>query len=217
MAKTLIKKQRFDLPKCAQVAVSVLGLALLLPGCGDDGGSSGGSAAKLEARISGKVSNKNGPIDDGSLDVRDSAGNVVTTTHFTNGHYTVTVPAGVTYPIVIVAHPPIDAVLNDPVKAVVTNPIADVMDVSAVTTDIVEGAMALGGLSELNITKASGVAINMRQKEGVSASTGGSGGGPGNSGGGAGAGGHGGHNMDAMRDATKKGTEGEPKPEPEKQ
>ena len=202
MANTILKKTRFNLLKCTFVAASVV-----MAGCGDDGSYSSNSAAKIEAKISGKVSNKNGPINEGSLDVRDKSGNVVTTTHFTNGHYTVTVPVGTSYPIVIAAHPPVDAVLSDPVKAVVTNPIADVMDVSAVTTDVVDGAIALGGLTEQNITKASGVAINMRQKEGVSAGAGGSGGGPGNSGGGAGAGGHGGHNMDAMR---KQGTESEP-------
>ncbi len=207
MAKTLlITKTRFDILKCALVAVSVLGFGLMA-GCGEDGSYSSSSASKMEARISGKISNKNGPIEQGSLDVRDKSGNVVHTTHFTNAHYTITVPAGTTYPIVISAHPPAEALLSDPVKAVVTSPIADVMDVSAVTTDVVDGAIALGGLTEQNITKASGVAINMRQKEGVSAGAGGSGGGPGNSGGGAGAGGHGGHNMDAMR---KPGTESEP-------
>lgn len=189
------------------MAASIASLGLI-GGCGEDGGYSSNSAANTSAKISGKVSNKNGIMSEGKLDVRDKAGNVVVTTHFTNGQYTVTVPAGTAYPIVIMAHPPVDAMLSDPVKAVVTSPIADVMDVSAVTNDIVDGAIALGGLTEQNITKASGVAINMRQKEGVSAGAGGSGGGPGNSGGGAGAGGHGGHNMDAMRDA-KKATEGE--------
>ena len=206
MAKTLIKKTSFKLLKCGLLAISVTGLGLLA-GCGDDSGSSSSGPAKIAAKISGKVSNKNGIIEEGKLDVRDKSGAVVTTTHFTNGQYTVTVPAGIAYPIVITAYPPVDAMLNDPVKAVVTSPIADVMDVTAVTTDIVEGAITLGGINEQNITKASGLAINMRQKEGVSAGAGGSGGGPGNSGGGAGAGGHGGHNMDAMR---KSATESEP-------
>jgi hypothetical protein len=206
MAKTLITKTSFNLLKCGLLAISVTGLGLMA-GCGDDSGSSSSGPAKIAAKISGKVSNKNGIIEEGKLDVRDKSGNVVTTTHFTNGQYTVTVPASTAYPIVIAAHPPVDALLSDPVKAVVTSPIADVMDVTAVTTDIVDGAIALGGITEENITKASGVAINMRQKEGVSAGAGGSGGGPGNSGGGAGAGGHGGHNMDAMR---KSATENEP-------
>jgi len=208
MAKTYITKTSFNLLKFALLAVSAAGLGLMA-GCGDNGSSSGGPAS-VPAKISGKISNKNGTLDEGKLDVRDKSGNVVVTTHFTNGQYNVTVPAGTAYPIVIAAHPPADALLSDPVKAVVTSPIADVMDVSAVTTDIVDGAIALGGITEENITKASGVAINMRQKEGVSAGAGGSGGGPGNSGGGAGAGGHGGHNMDAMRDASKKATESEP-------
>ncbi len=197
MAKTLITNTGYKFLKNALLAVSVVGLGLMA-GCGDQGSSSSGPAS-IPAKISGKVSNKNGTIGEGKLEVQDTSGRVVTTTHFTNGQFTVAVPAGTPYPIVIAAFPPIDAQLNDPVKAVVTSPIADTMDISAVTTDIVDGAIALGGLNEQNITKASGVAINMRQKEGVSAGAGGSGGGPGNSGGGAGAGGHGGHNMDAMR------------------
>jgi len=187
------------------VALSVAGLGVLA-GCGDDGSSGGGSSggggapAKTEAKIRGKVSNNNGPVSDGQIEVRDSAGNVVHTTHFTNAHYTVTVPVGTAYPILITAIPPIDACNNDPVKAVVTSSIADEIDLTGVTTDVVDGAIALGGITEQNITRASGVAINRRQKEGgVSAASGGSGGGPGNSGGGAGQGGHGGHNMDEMR------------------
>jgi hypothetical protein len=199
MAKQSTTKTSSRWLKCGLVAVSVAGLAGLA-GCGDEGSSSSSAPAKTEAKISGKISNNNGPITDGKLDVRDSAGNVVSTTHFTGGHYTVTVPPGTSYPILIAAHPPADACNSDPVKAVVTSSIADNIDITGVTTDIVDGAIALGGITEQNIVKASGVAINRRQKEGgISAATGGSGGGPGNSGGGAGQGGHGGHNMDEMR------------------
>ncbi len=199
MARQSTIKTSVYLLKCGVVAVSVAGL-LGLAGCGDDGSSGGGAPAKTEAKISGKVSSNNGPISEGKIDVRDSAGNVVASTHFTGGQYTVTVPPGTAYPILIAAHPPADACNSDPVKAVVTSSIADNIDITGVTTDVVDGALALGGLTEQNITKASGVAINRRQKEGgISAATGGSGGGPGNSGGGAGQGGHGGHNMDEMR------------------
>jgi len=187
--------------KCGLAAVAVAGLGLLA-GCGGDGPSGASAPAKTEAKISGKVSNNNGPVSDGQIEVRDSAGTVVHTTHFTNAHYTVTVPAGTVYPILITAVPPVDACNDEPVKAVVTSSIADQIDITGVTTDVVDGAIALGGITEQNITRASGVAINRRQKEGgVSAATGGSGGGPGNSGGGAGQGGHGGHNMDEMRKA----------------
>lgn len=206
MANSHITKSRFHWLKPLLLAFSVTAVGLTAGGCGDDGASSS-APAKREAKITGKISNKNGPIAEGKLEVKDKSGSVVVNTSFSNAQYQISVPAGTTYPILIIAHPPADTMLNEPVKAIVTSPIADVMDVTAVTTDIVDGAMALGGLTEANITKASGVAINMRQKEGVSAAAGGSGGGPGNSGGGAGAGGHAGHNMDAMR---KSATEVEP-------
>ncbi|MFM8332984.1 MAG: hypothetical protein ACKN9T_14970 [Candidatus Methylumidiphilus sp.] len=190
----------FYLLKCGLVAASMAGLGLLA-GCGDDG-SSGGGAAKTEAKLRGKVSNNSGPVSAGKLEVRDSGGNVVTTTQFSNASYSVTIPAGTAYPILLTAQPPADACITDPVKAVVTSSLADEIDLTGVTTDVVDGAIALGGITEQNIARASGVAINRRQKEGgVSAATGGSGGGPGNSGGGAGQGGHGGHNMDDMRKA----------------
>ena len=206
MAKRSTINTSAYLLKYGLTAVLVAGLGALA-GCGDEGPSGGSAPAKAEARIKGKVSNNNGPVSDGQIEVRDSAGNVVHTTHFTNAHYTITVPAGTSYPILVTAIPPVDACNSDPVKAVVTSFIADEIDLTGVTTDVVEGAIALGGLTEKNITRASGVAINRRQKEGgVSAASGGSGGGPGNSGGGAGQGGHGGHNMDEMRKAQAEAT-----------
>jgi len=199
MAKHSTIKTSTYFIKCGLVAVSLAGLGLL-SGCGDNGSSGGNAPAKTEAKIRGKVSNNNGPIPDGKLEVRDNNGNIVATTHFNNAQYSITVPAGTAYPILFTATPPDDACVTDPVKAVVTSSIADEIDITGVTTDVVDGAIALGGITEQNIARASGVAINRRQKEGgISAATGGSGGGPGNSGGGAGAGGHGGHNMDEMR------------------
>jgi hypothetical protein len=200
MAKQSTTKNRMGGWQRGLLALSVAGLSALA-GCGDGGSSGGGSApAKAEAKISGKVSSNNGPIPDGKLEVKDSAGHVVASAHFSGGQYSVTVPPGTAYPILLTATPPADACNSDPVKAVVTSSIADNIDITGVTTDVVDGAIALGGITEQNIVKASGVAINRRQKEGgVSAASGGSGGGPGNSGGGAGAGGHAGHNMDEMR------------------
>lgn len=199
MAKQSTIKTSVYWLKCSLIAVSVAGLGGL-GGCGDGDSPSSSAPAKTEAKLNGKISNNNGPVPDGKLEVRDSAGNLVTSTHFTGAQYTITVPAGTAYPILLTAIPPDDACNSDPVKAVVTSSIADNIDLTGVTTDVVDGAIALGGITEQNITRASGVAINRRQKEGgISAATGGSGGGPGNSGGGAGQGGHGGHNMDEMR------------------
>jgi hypothetical protein len=171
-----------------------------LVGCGGDSSSSGSAPAKTEAKITGKISNNNGPVHEGKLEVRDSTGNLITTSHFNGAQYNISVPAGTSYPILLTATPPDDACDTTPVKAVITSSIADVIDITGITTDVVDGAIALGGITEQNIARASGLAINRRQKDGgVSAASGGSGGGPGNSGGGAGQGGHGGHNMDEMR------------------
>jgi hypothetical protein len=171
-------------------------------GCGSDGGgSSSSSSAKSEAKIRGKISSNTGSLGDGKLEVRDSGGNLVTTSSFSGGQYSVTVPASATYPILLTAIPLAEC-KQEPVKAVVTSSLADEIDITGITSDVVDGAIAIGGLTEQNIARASGLAINRRQKDGgVSAASGGSGGGPGNSGGGAGAGGHGGHNMDDMRKA----------------
>lgn len=209
MARQSIIKTGVYLLKCGLVAASVAGLTLLA-GCGGDGGggSSGGGSSKAEAKISGKVSNNNGPLGDGKIEVRDSAGNIVTSTHFSGGQYSVTVPSSASYPILITAIPPDECKL-EPVKAVVTSSLADNIDITGITSDVVDGALALGGITEQNIARASGLAINRRQKDGgISAASGGSGGGPGNSGGGAGAGGHAGHNMDEMRKAAGEGAQG---------
>lgn len=152
----------------------------------------------MEAKISGSVNDNKGPVADGRIEVKDKAGNLVTTTQFSGSKYSVTIPSTAAYPILIIAYPGAGAVSTDPIKAVVTSPIADRMDVTAVTTYVVDNAVALGGLTEENIAKASGGAIGMRQAQGVSAGAGGGGAGPGQSAGGAGKGGHAGHSMSDM-------------------
>ena len=195
MAKQQRTERRFFLLKCGLVAASLAGVGMFT-GCGDGPGSGSGSM-QMEAQISGKVADVHGPVNDGKLEVKDASGAAVASTQVSDGRYQISVPASASYPILLVATPS-SGISTDPVKAVVTSPIADRMDISAVTTDIVNNAIALGGLTAENIAKASGGAIGMRQAQGVSAGAGGSGGGPGNSGGGTGRGGHGGHNMDAM-------------------
>ena len=165
--------------------------------------------AQMEAKISGSVADHKGPVAEGKIEVKDKSGSVVATTPFSDSKYSVTVPASAGYPIVITAFPAADSASTDAIKAVVTSPIADRMDLSSVTTYVVDNAIALGGLTAENIAKASGGAIGMRQAQGVSAGAGGSGGGPGNSGGGAGKGGHAGHNMSDMSSSSGGKTEEE--------
>jgi len=194
------------------IRASILAAALtgagFLGGCGDDSGG-GSGAPKIEAKISGLVNDNAGPVSHGRLEVADSSGAVVFKGEFHEGKYQVRVPPSATYPIVITAYPPAEAAVNTPIKAAVTSSIADRIDISPVSTNVVDGAVALGGLTAQNIARASGGAIGMRQSQGVSAATGGGGAGAGQSGGGAGRGGHAGHNMEDMK---RSGEAAEPKP-----
>jgi hypothetical protein len=178
----------------AALAISVLGFGAVV-GCGDSG-TSGSSASKaMEARISGNINDQHGPIMNSRLEVTDKSGSVVVKTELVNSNsYNIVVPASASYPIVFTAYPQGASAANStPVKAVVNSPLADRMDVTDVSTIVVESAMQLGGLTAENIAKASGAAIGLRQREGVSAGAGGGGGGVGQSGGGVSRGGHGGH------------------------
>jgi hypothetical protein len=182
---------------CA-LAIAVGGI--LMTGC--DGGSSGSSsgsgssAISAEAKIKGNVSDVHGPITQGVLEVKDKNDTVVLTQSLNgqSNHFEITVPAGTAYPILLVVTPPPGPV-SQVVRAVVTSPLADQMDITDITSLVVDAAFALGGLTESNIAKASGGAIGLRQRQGVSAGAGGGGMGPGQSGGGVSAGGHGGHDM----------------------
>lgn len=201
--------KRVSVMKATLLAAALAG-AGLLTGCGGDSGG-GSDSPKIEAKISGLVNDNAGAVSHGKIEVADKSGAVVYKGEFHDGRYQVKVPASAGYPIVITAFPPEDAAVNTPVKAVVTSSIADRIDVSPVSTSVVEGAIALGGLTAQNIARASGGAIGMRQSQGVSAASGGGGAGPGNSGGGAGRGGHGGHNMEDMKRSGDTTTETQPK------
>lgn len=181
----------------APVCVGLILIAGLTSGC-DDGAKSKGSAA-MEARISGNIRDQHGPIMNSRLEVTDQAGRVVSSADLSgNDSFSIRVPAGTAFPIVLTAHPSGESAANStPVKAVVTSPLADRMDITDVSTIVVESAMSLGGLTAENIAKASGAAIGLRQREGVSAGAGGGGSGAGQSGGGVARGGHGGHDMGA--------------------
>lgn len=195
MVKQIHSPAPFSLLKCGLLAVSLAATGLMLTGCGGDSPSGSSGSAKMEAKISGMVSDNKGPVHTGRIEVTDKNGAPLTSVDFEGGRYSVTVPANATYPIVITAHPSADSASTDPVKAAVTSAIADRQDLSPVTTYVVDNALAIGGLTDENLAKASGGAIGMRQSQGVSAGAGGVAGGPGNSGGGTGKGGHAGHDM----------------------
>ncbi|WP_054772643.1 hypothetical protein [Methylogaea oryzae] len=174
-----------------------LALAAALVGCDNNaGGTSTAAAPAKSAKLTGIVLDANGPIDSGMVEAVDAKGATVASSQLSGGNkYTISIPATAAYPIVLTAKPTDGSA---PVKAVVTSSLAEKMDITSVSTLVVDNAMQLGGLTPANIQQASIGAIGQRQSRGVSAGAGGSTGGPGNSGGGIGQGGHGGHDMSKM-------------------
>ena len=175
--------------------IGSLVLLLALSGC-DNGHRSGTAADTPEAHIEGQVSDIHGPMTQGTLEVLDRNDHSVLqqTLDGQSGHFTLRIPAGTLYPILLRVSPP-EGSLQQRVRAVVTSPLADRMDITDITSLVVDAALALGGLTEENIAKASGGAIGLRQRQGISAGAGGGGAGAGQSGGGVNRGGHGGHDM----------------------
>lgn len=202
------KKSNIIKPRILPVALCLSSMMLIpgLSGCDGSGSGKGmqmAGPASTASSLTGIVKNQHGPLYDARIEVRDSSNQVVATTQLDgrSEYYSVTVPAGTHYPIVLIATPP-ESSLMEPVKAVVNSPLADSMDISDVSTLVVDMALSMGGLTEANIAKASGGAIGLRQRQGVSAGAGGGGAGPGQSGGGVGHGGHGGHDMSGTGGAT---------------
>ena len=176
------------------LAAFCLALVSALAGC--DSGSKSSAQMSSEAFIEGNISDIHGPLSTGKLEVKDKNDRVILSQNLDgqSNHFAVKVPAGTSYPILLVFTPPAGGV-SQVVRAVVTSPLADRMDVTDITSLVVDAAFALGGLTEENIAKASGGAIGLRQRQGVSAGAGGGGSGAGQSAGGVSRGGHGGHDM----------------------
>ena len=193
MTTPILETSRTSLLKPGLIALSLM-LATAMTGC--DSGSQSGAQMSSEAFIEGNISDIHGPLSTGKLEVKDKNDRVILSQNLDgqSNHFAIKVPAGTSYPILLVFTPPAGGV-SQVVRAVVTSPLADRMDVTDITSLVVDAAFALGGLTEENIAKASGGAIGLRQRQGVSAGAGGGGSGAGQSAGGVSRGGHGGHDM----------------------
>lgn len=153
-----------------QKLIPLTALAVSLAACGPSPGpgSSGGSVA-TETKIVGLVLTDEGPVAKAKIEAKDSRGATVAKTEVGgDGHYSLNLPAGAAYPVVLTAQP---ASETKPLKAVVTSDLVSEQDISAVTTIVVDTAMSLGGLTEANIAKAAGAAISQRRSSGGSGSS----------------------------------------------
>lgn len=142
---------------------------LLMTAC--DGGAPGSKASSgAQTRISGHVFDDEGPVTRAKIEVKDAKGSLVAQTELKDAPaYSLTLPAGVSFPLVISAHS--EAAPGNALKAVVTDEQAREQDVSPVTTLIVDTALSLGGLTEANLAKAAGAALAQRKKSGGTGSS----------------------------------------------
>lgn len=157
---TIVMKQKL-------IPLIVLGLALTACGPSPSTGSSGGAA--VEIKITGLVLNEDNPVTKAKIEAQDGKGATVAKTEVSgDGHYSLTLPAGTAYPVVLSAQPEAEP---KPLKAVVTSDLVSEQDISTVTTIVVDTAMSLGGLTEANLAKAAGAAISQRKSSGGSGSS----------------------------------------------
>lgn len=145
-------------------------------------GSAGSPAAAVD--IHGSISNKGGPITRGRLDAVDAGGSTIASVTLDGSeHYQLQLPAGTRFPVVMTATPETAPEAlerqKEPVRAVLADAPQDRVDLSPLSTKVVEYAQARGGFTRRNIEDAARAAAMERMM-----------GGGGDAGGG---GGHGGH------------------------
>jgi hypothetical protein len=149
--------------------IPLIALAISLAACGPSStpGTSGGVAA--EARIAGLVLTDDGPVQGARIEAKDRNGSTIAKTEIHgDAHYSLKLPAGTDYPVVLTAVP---EGTTETLKAVAVNDLVSDQDISPVTTIVVDTALSLGGLTEANLAKAAGAAISQRKSSGGSGSS----------------------------------------------
>jgi hypothetical protein len=151
--------------KITITAILLLTAGSLLSACDSKAPS---PKARSDHLVRGVVFNEEGPVTKGRLEATDSRSAIVGKTELNgDSHYTIKLPPGSAYPVVITAYP----AQGEPLKAVVTNDLVEEQDVSDVTSLVVDAAINLGGLTDANLAKAAGAAISQRKSSGGTGSS----------------------------------------------
>jgi glutamate synthase domain-containing protein 2 len=159
--------QIYTIPMKPKILLFIAPL-LALTACGDSNTPRTASST-AEDKIAGQVLTDQGPVAKAKIEARDRNGNIVAKTEISgDAHYSLKLPAGTAYPLVLTAYP---EGAPQPLKAAVTSDLAEDQDISEVTTLVVDTAMSFGGLTEANLAKAAGAAIAQRKTSGGSGSS----------------------------------------------
>ena len=135
---------------------SLVVITLLLIAC--DGNQSSESGSKVKT-INGSVSFRHEPITEGTVIVKDSSGQTISSIEL-NGksHYSVNITGNADYPIIL------SLSYNDKeLRAVVISDHTNRQDLSSMSTLVVESAENLGGFTHENMLIAAKNAINSSQ------------------------------------------------------
>ncbi len=140
----------------------VLFFAGILIGCDSNNNSKsqGSSATNVlkhdkAVTVTGIVRIGKSRITSGKIEVADTKGTTLTSTHFKNNPtFSVEIPAGTSYPVLLSVYPGIDASKQTPLKVVVMNPYSTDQVITRTTTAIAEKALSLGGYTVKNMMKA---------------------------------------------------------------
>jgi hypothetical protein len=103
--------------------------------------------------LEGVVSNNDGPVKAGTIEVTDNNEQLVASTALqNNGHYRIEIPANTVLPIVLTVFPE----AADAVKLVtaVVHPAITRYDINPLTTSIAKKALAMGGYTHANMVRA---------------------------------------------------------------
>ena len=116
-------------------------LILNLGGCGD-AKSPQTSKSTLASQISGIVLREEEPVSQGQIEAKDRGGQKVAQGQWVSeNHYTLTLPAGTVYPVVITVLPSGNA---ESLKAALVSPGNLTQDITSTTSKLVDNAMVLG-------------------------------------------------------------------------
>ena len=136
---------------------------LNLTGCGD-AKSPQPSKSTSASQISGIVLQEEEPISKGQIEAKDRGGQKIAQGQWVSeNHYSVSLPAGTLYPVVISVVPEGH---EESLKAAVVSPGNLTQDITSTTSKLVDNAMVLGGITEDNLAKAARGAISARRTSG---------------------------------------------------
>lgn len=136
-------------------------MVLLVTACGDSSSGSRQTGMGGQQVIEGTVTNRDELIVSGNIIAKDKNGaKVAETEPDREGHFSIMLPPGVTYPvtleIAVDEHTLLEAVVMDSSLAM--------QDISTMSTLVVESARNLGGLTKQNMAQAAINAIRQNKK-----------------------------------------------------